>query len=172
MSGAALTAVPVLRVDPVTALAFLLLVAAVVGAALPSVPAAPFSLAGVIIYWWGTGFTEPGAVVLAALLLTGLLAMLADWLGGVVAARVGGASTTSALAGGAVGLVLLFVLGPVGVLVGSAGTVFVLEYVRRRNARAGAAAAGAYLLGFFASALVQALLTLSILLAMVAVAIS
>lgn len=159
-------------VDLVAALAFLLLVAGVVGAALPSVPGAPFSLAGVLVYWWGTGFTEPGPVVLAALLLTGLLATLADWLGGVVAARVGGASTTSALAGGAVGLVLLFVLGPVGVLVGSAATVFVIEYVRRRNARAGAAAAGAYLLGFFASAVVQALLTLSILLAMVAVALT
>lgn len=169
MSAAALSA---LGVDLVTALAFLLLVAGVVGAVLPSLPAAPFSLAGVLVYWWGTGFTEPGPVVLAALLSTGLLAMLADWLGGVVTARVGGASTTSALAGGAVGLVLLFVLGPVGVLVGSAGTVFVVEYLRRRNARAGAAAAGAYLLGFFASALVQLLLTASILLAMIAVVLS
>lgn len=171
MSGTVLTAVQIPGVDLVTALAFLLLLAGVAGSVLPSVPAAPFSLAGVLVYWWGTGFTEPGTVVLAALLLTGVLAVLADWFGDVVAARVGGASTTSALAGGAVGLVLLFVLGPVGVLVGAAGTVFVVEYVRRRDARAGAAAAGAYLLGFFASALVQALLTLSILLAMIAVAV-
>jgi uncharacterized protein YqgC (DUF456 family) len=169
MSGVVLTSVPLLGVDLVTVVAFLLLVAGVVGSVLPSVPAALLSIAGVLVYWWGTGFTEPGTVVLVLLLLTGLLVLVADWFGGVVAARVGGASTTSALLAGVVGLVLLFFLGPVGVLVGAAGTVFVVEYVKRRNARAGAAAAGAYLLGFFASAIVQALLTLSILLAMLAV---
>ena len=168
MSGL-LTTVPVLGVDLVTVVAFLLLVAGVVGAFLPSVPAALLSLAGVLLYWWGTGYTDPGTLVLAALVLTALLAMLADWFGGVVAAHVGGASTSTAVLAGVVGLLLLFVTGPVGVLVGAAGTVFVVEYLKRRDARAGAAAAGAYLLGFFASALLQGLLTLSILLAMLGV---
>lgn len=168
--SAALTAVHLPGVDFVTAAVFLLLVAGVVGAVFPGVPAPLLSLAGVVVYWWHTGFTEPGTVVLVALVLTAGLALLADWLGGLVAARVGGASTTSALAAGAVALVLLFVAGPVGVLVGAAGTVFLVEYIRGRDARAGAAAAGAYVLGLFASALAQALLTLSILVAMVAVA--
>jgi hypothetical protein len=155
---------------PVTLAAFLLLVGGVVAAFLPVVPAAVPSVAGVLVYWWGSGYTEPGPAVLVALVATGLLAAVADWFGGALAARAGGASTASALLGGAVGLVLLFVAGPLGVLVGAAGTVFAVEYRRRRDARAGALAAGAYVVGFFASAFVQALLTVSMLLAMVAVA--
>lgn len=163
-----MTAVP--GVDPVTVVAFLLLVAGVAGSFLPAVPGPVLSTAGVLVYWWNTGFTEPGTMLLVVLLGTGLLAALSDWLGGVVAARVGGASTLSAVVGGLVGTVLLFVVGPGGMLVGAAFAVFVIEYARRRDARSGAAAAGAYVVGFFASALAQALLTVSILVAMVVVA--
>lgn len=172
MSSGVLVTVPGLGIDLVTAVAFLLLVAAVVAAVLPSVPAALLSISGVLLYWWGTGYTEPGTVLLVALLSTGILAVLADWFGGVVAAGVGGASRISALAGGLVGFVLLFVAGPIGVLAGAAGTVFTVEYIKQRDARAGAVAAGGYLLGFFASALVQALLALSILVAVAVVALS
>lgn len=174
MSGVlpAILPLSVPSVDVVTVVAFLLLLAGVVGAVLPSVPGAVLSIAGVFLYWWGTGFSDPGPVVLAALLGTGVLAVLADWFGGVVAARVGGASTTSALLAGVVGLLLLFVAGPVGVLVGAAGTVFVVEYLKGRNAREGVVAAGAYVVGFFASALAQVLLTASILLAMIAVVVA
>jgi uncharacterized protein YqgC (DUF456 family) len=167
---AAVGSVSVSAPDLVTVVAFLLLLAGVAGAVLPAVPSAVLSVAGVLVYWWGSGFTDPGPFVLAALVLAGVLAAAADWFGGAVAARVGGASTTSALLGGAVGLVLLFVAGPLGVLVGATGTVFLVEYRKREDARAGAAAAGAYLLGFLASAVVQAVLAVSILLAMVAVA--
>lgn len=163
-----MTALP--AVDPVVVVAFLLLFAGVVGSLLPGIPAAVLSTAGVLVYWWNTGFAEPGTVLLVVLLGTGLLAALSDWLGGVVAARVGGASTLSAVVGGLVGVVLLFGVGPVGMVVGAAVTVFGIEYARRRDARSGAAAAGAYVVGFFASALAQALLTVAILVAMVAVA--
>jgi len=169
-AGYGLVAVPAIDIDPVTAVAFLLLTVAVAGSFLPGVPAGLLSLAGVGLYWWGTGYAEPGPVVLGVIVLTGLLAVLADWFGGVVAARVGGASTSTTVLAGAVGVALLFVAGPIGVLVGSAATVFVVEFLRRRDARAGATAAGAFVLGFFASAFVQALLALSILLAMVGVA--
>ena len=164
-----MTALP--AVDPVVVVAFLLLLAGVAGSFVPGVPAAVLSTLGVLVYWYDTGFTEPGTVLLVVLLTAGLLAALSDWLGGVVAARVGGASTLSAVLGGAVGAVLLFTVGPGGMLVGAALTVFAVEYARRRNARSGAAAAGAYVVGLFASTLAQALLTVSILVAMVVVAI-
>lgn len=164
-----MTALP--AIDPVTVVAFALLLAGVAGALVPALPGAPLSMAGVLVYWWGSGFTEPGTLLLVVLLATGALAVLSDWLGGLVAARVGGASTPSAVAGGLVGLLLLFGVGPVGMLVGATTTVFVVEYARQRDARSGAAAAGAYLVGFFGSALVQVLLTAGILVAMVVVAI-
>jgi len=151
-------------------LAFGLLVAGVVGAFVPNVPGAFLSIAGVLVYWWGTGYTEPGTVVLVALLVTGVLALFADWAGGVVAAKVGGASTVSAIVAGIVGVLFLFAAGPLGMLVAAATTVFAIEYARRRDARRGMRAAGAYVLGFFASALAQAVLTGSILLAMIVVA--
>ncbi|WP_302080653.1 DUF456 domain-containing protein [Salinibaculum rarum] len=148
-----------------TVLAFAVLAGAVVSAFVPGVPTGAVSLAGVGLYWWGSGFTEPGTVVLVALAGLCLLTVAADWFGGVVAARVGGASTTTTLVAGGVGVVLLVVTGPVGMLLGSAFVVFALEYRTHRNARTGAMAAGTYVLGFFASAIVQAFLAVAVLVA-------
>lgn len=158
-------------IDPITVVAFLLLLGSVAGAFVPGLPAGILSIIGVVVYWYSTGYAQPGTVLLVILLGTGLLAVLSDWLGGVVAARVGGASTLSAVLGGFVGLVFLFVVGPGGMLVGATLTVFAIEYARQRDARSGAAAAGAYVVGLCASSIAQALLTGLILLAMVVVAV-
>ena len=147
-----------------TVLAFVVLAGAIVSAFLPGVSTGVVSLSGVGLYWWGSGFTDPETVVLVALVGLCLLMVAADWFGGVVAAKVGGASTVTTLVAGGVGLGLLFVTGPVGMILGSAAVVFVLEYRNHRDASAGATAAGAYVLGFFASAIVQALLALTVLL--------
>jgi hypothetical protein len=146
-----------------TVLAFVVLLAAIPSAFLPGVPTGALSLAGVGLYWWGSGFTEPGTVVLATLVGLCVLTVAADWFGGVVAARVGGASTVTTLVAGGVGLALLFVTGPVGMILGSAAVVFALEYRRHRNVSTGAMAAGTYILGFFASGIVQAFLALTVL---------
>jgi uncharacterized protein YqgC (DUF456 family) len=154
-----------------TLLALALLLAGVATAVLPGVPAGLVSLAGVAVYWWGTGFAQPGPVLLIALAAVGILMLAADWLGGVVAARAGGAATTTSVAAGVVGLVLLVATGPVGMLLGAAVTVFTLEYRRGRDARAGATAAGTYVLGFLASGAVQALLALSMFVGVLVVAV-
>jgi len=155
----------------VLAAAFVLLIAGVVGSITPQLPGAPFSIAGVLVYWWGTGFVEPRPLVLALLLAAGVLTWAVDWLGGVVGAKVGGASTKTAIAAGLVGLVLFFAtgLGPIGLVLGVAGTVFALEFYRQQDARASAKAAAVTTAAMLGSAVVQALLTGSILLAMVAV---
>ncbi|WP_254544234.1 DUF456 domain-containing protein [Halomarina pelagica] len=150
--------------------AFALLVLGVVGTVVPLLPGALLSLAGVYLYWWGTGYADPGPAVLAALTLVGVFAVAVDYFGGAIAARSGGASWwTTALAATA-GVLLLLVSGPLGLLVGCAGTVFLLEYGRHRNPREGAKTALYATVGVLASAVVQALLALSILAAMVAVA--
>lgn len=147
-----------------TVLAVLVLAGAIASAFLPGVPAGLVSLVGVGLYWWGSGFAEPGTLVLVTLVALCLLMMAADWLGGLVAARVGGASTVTTLVAGGVGLALLLITGPIGMILGSAAVVFALEYRKHRDASAGATAAGAYVVGFFASAIVQALLAFSVLL--------
>ena len=55
----------------VPVLAFVLLVAGVVGSLVPQMPGAPFSVAGVLVYWWGTGFSQPGILLLVVLVLVG-----------------------------------------------------------------------------------------------------
>jgi uncharacterized protein YqgC (DUF456 family) len=155
-------------IDPVAVVAVALLVAGVVGCVVPIVPGAPLSLAGVYLYWWGSGFAEPGVALLVTLTLLGLLATVADLGAEVVSARVGGASMTTSIIAGAVGIVLFALLTPIGALVGVVVTVFLLEYRRHRDASQGAKAAGAVVIGILGSAVVQVVLTASMLVAFVA----
>jgi len=129
-----------LGVDILTAAAVVLLVAGVVGSAIPSVPGPLLSLAGVAAYWLGGG-TAVGTLTLVALAAVGVVAVVADWLAGTLAAKYGGASWTASILGGLVGLVLLFVVGPVGVVLGLAATVFAVEALRKDPRHATRAAA-------------------------------
>ncbi|WP_413229573.1 DUF456 domain-containing protein [Haloarcula salinisoli] len=149
-------------------LAFLLLVGGVVGSLVPQVPGALLSLAGVFTHWYATG--EPGLGLLVALVIVGVLTLVVDWFGGAIAARAGGASNTTALLAGVVALVLFFVTGPLGIILGVAATVFAVEFYRQQDARQGLKAALVTTAGMLASSVAQALLTGSILLAMFGVA--
>ena len=149
-------------------LAFLLLVGGVAGSLVPQVPGAMLSLAGVFTYWYATG--DPGLALLVALTLVGVLTWVVDFFGGAIAARVGGASNTTALLAGVVALVLFFLTGPLGIILGVAATVFAVEFYRQQDARQGLKAALVTTAGMLASSVAQALLTGSILLAMLGVA--
>ncbi|MFC7018990.1 MULTISPECIES: DUF456 domain-containing protein [Haloarcula] len=148
--------------------AFALLVGAVVGSLVPQVPGALLSLLGVALYWYATG--EPGTLLLAGLLLVAVLTWVVDVAGGAVAARVGGASNLTAVLAGLVGLVLFFLTGPLGMILGVTATVFLVELRRQQDARKGAKAALVTTVGMLASGVVQALLTGTILVTMVVVA--
>jgi uncharacterized protein YqgC (DUF456 family) len=154
-------------IDPLVIVAVALLIAGVVGCVVPVLPGPPLSLAGVYLYWWGSGFTEPGVALLATLTLLGLLATVADVGAEVVSARIGGASMTTSLVAGAVGIVLFVLLTPIGALLGVVAVVFVLEYRRHSDAAQGAKAAGAVVIGILGSVVVQVVLTASMLLAFV-----
>lgn len=157
-------------VDVLVIAAFALLVLGVVGSVLPALPGAAVSLAGVLLYWWASGYTEPGTVLLVVLVAVAVLAFLVDVLAGVFAAKVGGASNLTAVLAGVVGLLALLVTGPLGMIVGVAATVFVVEIARGGDVRSGGRAAAITVVGVLGSAIVQAVLTASILVAMVFVA--
>lgn len=140
-------------------LTVLLLVAGVIGSVVPGLPGAGFSLTGVLFYWWQSDFTSPGAVVLGLLLGLGLLAVLADWFGGAAAASAGGASGRTVALAAVAGFLLLFVAGPLGVVVGIGGTVFLLELRETGDPSASLRAAAYTTVGVLASAVVQAMLT-------------
>lgn len=169
--AATFEAVPlVVGVDPWVLVAFALLVAGVAGSVLPLVPGPVLSVGGVLVYWWVSGFVDPSTPVLAVLLLVGLVGVAVELFGGALGASAGGASATTTLVAGVVGVGLFFVTGPGGLVVGVAGTVFLVEYRKARDARGSVRAALGAVVGILASALVQFLLALSILVAMVLVA--
>lgn len=145
--------------DAVALVAIALLVFGVIGSLLPAIPGALLSLAGVLLYWWGSGYTEPVPVVLAGFVLLALLALATDWLGGAVSARAGGASLMTTVLAGLAGLVLLFFVGPLGVILGVAGVVFLAEVRRHGDAHRGVRTAAFATAGLLASAVAQVGLT-------------
>lgn len=156
-------------IDLLVVLAVTLAALGVLGSVVPFVPGALLSLAGVYTYWFSTGYADPGPLVLAALTTVGLVVLAVDWFGGALAAKAGGASTRLSLIAGIVGLGGMLVAGPVGLLVGSAGTVFLVEYSRSGDRNASLRTAAYTTLGVLATTVVQALLTFGIFVGLVVV---
>ena len=155
--------------EPLVWVGIALVAAGVVGSILPLVPGGLLSVAGVLVYWWSTGYAEPSVLLVAALVAVGLLATLVDYAGGAIAARAGGASLVTTAVAVLVGLVLLVVAGPVGFVLGLAATVFVVEFAQHADAEAGLRVAVYATIGVLASTVVQVLLTGSILVAVILV---
>lgn len=152
-----------------TLLAVALLAGGVVGTVVPRVPGPLVSLAGVYLYWWQTGFTEPRSATVLVLTAAAGLGLAGAVVGPVVASRVGGVSTVSASIGTAVGAVLFPFLGTAGLIGGIVATVFVLEYVRKRDARKSLVAGLVVVLVSFGSKLMQLVLTGAMVAVMLAV---
>jgi uncharacterized protein YqgC (DUF456 family) len=148
-----------------------LVAAGVIGSVLPLVPGGLLSVAGVLVYWWSTGYAEPSVLLVATLVAVGLVATLVDYAGGAIAARAGGASLVTTAVAVGVGLVLLLIAGPIGFLVGLAATVFAVEFAQHADAEAGLRVALYATVGVLASTAVQVLLTGSILVVVILVAI-
>lgn len=153
-------------VELVLLAAIALLIVGVIGSVVPLVPSGLVSLAGVWTYVL-FGSEPVGPLLVAVLTLTALLAAVFEHLGGPIAAKASGASNQVMVASTIGGLLLLFVLGPIGIIIGVVGTVFLLELkggteveiAAKRSVYTGA--------GVLASSAVQVLLTLSILAAFV-----
>lgn len=150
-------------VDAVALVAIALLVGGVVGTVVPLVPGGLLSVVGVLLYWWNSGFTEPGTVSLIVLASLGVLTLLVEFFGGSMAARAGGASWTTTGAAAVVGIVLMILTGPLGLLVGLFGTVFLLEYARGGDIDGSTRSAFYATVGILASTATQVLLTTAIL---------
>ena len=156
-------------IDLVGALALLLLVLGVVGSVVPMLPGPLLSLAGLGLYWWHTGFTSPGELFMAGAVAVLLLAIVLDYAGGAISTKAGGASLEASVAAAVAGFVLFFVAGPVGVILGVAGAVFLVEFARENDAERSARAALYATVGLLASSIIQFVLTASVLIAFVLV---
>lgn len=156
--------------EVVFVVAVVLLVAGMVGSVLPAVPSGLFSLAGIWAYAL-FGSDPLGPLALGGLTLAAIGTVVVDHVGGPVAAKLSGSSNRTALIAAAVGFVLLFVLGPLGIIVGVIGAVFFLELVEGADTETAAKRSIYTAAGVLGSALAQLLLTGTILLAFVVVTI-
>jgi uncharacterized protein YqgC (DUF456 family) len=150
--------------DVLVLVAFALLALGVAGSVLPLLPSGLLSLVGVLVYWWQTG--DPGALLVFVLVGLGLVAVAVDWLAGIVGAKAGGVETKVAVLAGVVGFLLMVPTGPLGLLAGVAGTVFAFDVRDSSDVEESARRAVYATVGVLASAAMQLLLTVSILLAM------
>ena len=141
-----------------------LLAAGIVGSIVPMMPGALFSIAGVLIYFFGT--SDPSIIFTVFGLSTGLFTLAVDWFAGSIAAKYGGASTKTSVAAGVAGLLgFIFLGGPIGLAVAVSATVFIREYLIHGDEEKGLKAAVYATIGVLGSAIIQALLTGSILIA-------
>lgn len=149
-------------VELVLVVAVVLLVAGVIGSVVPLVPSGVVSLAGV---WTYVVFgSEPlGPFLVASLTLLALAAIVFDQLAGPIAAKASGVSTEVMIASTIGGLVMLLVLGPIGILVGVVGTVFLLELKNGSGTETAIKRSLYTAVGVLASSVMQVLMTLSIL---------
>jgi len=140
-------------------IAVVLLVVWTASSFVPFVPSGVLAALTVVGYAYTTGFSEPSLAVLLALVLLSLLASVAEFVSGMVSGRLGGASTRSLVVGTLAGIALLFVLGPIGIVVGLGGTVFLAAlYENDADPRVAARQAAYAVVGALASAVVQAVM--------------
>lgn len=149
--------------DIVTLVALLLLLAGVVGSVLPVLPGALLSLAGVWAYYLFAPGQDLGLLLLVSFTVVGLFAIVVEHTAGAVAARAGGASTRTMIAAAVAGFLLFFVAGPVGILAGILGVVFLFELGGGATPAEAARRSGYAAVGMLASIGVEVLLTFSML---------
>ncbi|PSP58932.1 DUF456 domain-containing protein [Halobacteriales archaeon QH_7_66_37] len=146
--------------DPIVVTVALLLLG-VVASVVPLVPGGAVSTLGIVYYWLATG--DLATVALLGFVALGVFVVAFDLVGGAISAQVGGASTKTTFVAAVAGIGLLFVLGPLGALLGVVGVVFSLEYLRHRDVRRGLRTAAVTAVGMLASTAMQVLLTVSML---------
>lgn len=110
-------------------LTLLLLLIGFIGSFTPLIPGALFSVTGITVYWWSTGFSEPGVFIMFLIYLTGLSALLFDIFAGAVGSKIGGASNKTVQMAAIAGIIFFFVAGPLGTLAGITGVVMAREYL-------------------------------------------
>ncbi|QLG26607.1 DUF456 domain-containing protein [Halorarum halophilum] len=152
-------------VDLVTGVALLLLLVAVAGSLLPLVPSGLTALAGVYGYYFfapGAG-EDMGLWLLAGFTVVGLVTALVEHFGGALASKAGGAETETMILAGLSSVLLLFVLGPLGVVVGVVAVVVLAELRAGKEPREAVVASVWTVAGLLGSTVAQFLLTLSML---------
>lgn len=109
-----------------------LIVVGLAGTVLPALPGTLLVLAGMVLGAWIDDFTRIGWVTLSVLTVLAVLALVLDYIAGLMGAKKAGASR-DALLGAAIGTIVGIFMGLVGVLFMPLVGAAVGEYIAQRN---------------------------------------
>lgn len=124
-------------------IALLLVLSGLAGLVLPALPGALLIIAGLMLSAWAEGFEHVGVFSLAIIVLLGACTLVVDVVAGSLGAKGFGASPRAAI-GAALGTLAVFVIGPMGIVLGPfLGAVLGELSARRSVAQAGVAGIGA-----------------------------
>jgi uncharacterized protein YqgC (DUF456 family) len=140
------------------ALGAVALAVGIAGVVLPAIPGSALLVLGAVLVAWAEGFTRVSGWTVAACAVIGIAIWVVDFAAGVLGARAFGASKW-AIVGAALGLLVGFLFGLPGIVLGPAVGAIVLEYARDPNfGRAMKAGVGAFL-GFVLGSAVKVALS-------------
>ncbi len=148
---------------------YLLIILGLIGAVVPLMPGPIIIWAGALVWAWGDGFVRIGWPTLLLLLVLALLAWASDFLLTMVVGRKSGASWRAiggAIVGGVVGGLLLSGVIPiigslVGAVLGALIGTFLIEYLATRSSEAALRAMKAYIGSMALAALVEVIITIT-----------
>lgn len=148
-------------------LSILIILIGLIGAVFPMIPGIPLMLIGtIIIALWVEGGSIPMGHLYIYASIT-LISILIDYAGGIIGAKVGRA-TKMGIWGAILGAFLgTIILGPIGIIIGPALGVFIIEMLYRRNFTKSLRASGTTFLSSIAGIAVNFLLALSFLVILV-----
>jgi uncharacterized protein YqgC (DUF456 family) len=143
----------------VLAVVALLIVAGVVGSAVPMLPGTPLIVAGALLYALVTDFTPVGVGRLLILAALSVVGMLLNQVASAVGVRQAGASRW-AIAGALVGAVVGLFAAPLGLLLGPLLGAIAGEILRTGHVRQSARAGVGAVVGLLAGAVAQVAMAL------------
>lgn len=107
--------------------AVILMVLGIIGSLYPAIPGPILSITGIVLYWWSTGYQEPGNIIFSVIILTGLLALGLDYLASYIGVESSDASSKTAFMAAIASLLLFPFTGPLGIIIGTAAVVLLRE---------------------------------------------
>ncbi len=124
-------------------LAVLLVLVGLAGLVLPALPGSAFIIGGMLLAAWAENFAHVGVLSLLIICLLGAFTFVIDFVAGSLGAKGFGASPRAAI-GAAIGSLAVFVIGPVGIVIGPFLGAMAGELSARRSiGQAGVAGIGA-----------------------------
>lgn len=116
----------------VTVVSLAMMVAGVILTAIPNAPGGMrWPLAGMFLYWWASGFSEPATPIVLALTVFAILIKLSGMMGPVIESKVAGTAQSTTFIAGIASTVSFFFWGFKGMILGLFLTTFLIEYWRR-----------------------------------------